>query len=320
MDMGSRRQHNHSRYTKRYLNSTSAPSIRASDYGLSLQSDSKTVKLRSTVGETFMSSSWRAAVHFKQHCVWNLLERSAAGAAILLVDGDVTLFRDPLPMLLAATAGRSNADLSTPHSAGASVSKLTRLSQRSTPRRLQQQHQQIAQHATVRPYDMAVMDDTTPRAEKRYLNSGFMLLRNTAATRAFGRAYLTQLQKRRSENDQAVFNDVLLSMSGAGGASGGGSRRGALRTLVLDSRVYLCGYFFYEYRDKRPLNATGVVAVHHNWIRGDRNKWERAVAYDAVVQDSNELKGHFLRRARSSMTRMHAWQYRNKAHPGNRPV
>ena len=228
---------------------------------------------------TFMSASWKAAVHYKQHCVWTLLERLSPGAHLLLTDADVTFFQNPLPELLPAP--------------GLNATMID---------------------------DVTLLDDTTPRSPDRYLNSGFMLLRNTPATRQFGRAFVTQLSRRRDDNDQAVFNDVLLSMSGAGGASGGGSRRGALRTLVLDSRVYLCGYFFYEYRDKRPLNATGVVAVHHNWIRGDRNKWERAVAYDAVVQDSNELKGHFLRRARSSMTRMHAWQYRNKAHPGNRPV
>ena len=107
------------------------------------------------------------------------------------------------------------------------------------------------------------MDDTTPTNDKRYLNSGFMLLRNTPATRAFGRAYLAQLQRRRTENDQTVFNDVLVLMSGNGTAVPGRATR--LRTLVLDSRVFACGYFFYEYRHRRPLNASNVIAVHHNW-------------------------------------------------------
>ena len=48
-----------------------------------------------------MSTSWRAAVHYKQHCVWNVLEHMAPGSHLLLTDGDVTFFQDPLRVLLA---------------------------------------------------------------------------------------------------------------------------------------------------------------------------------------------------------------------------
>ena len=61
-----------------------------------------------------------------------------------------------------------------------------------------------------------------------------------------------------------------------------------------------------------------VVAMHHNWIRGDHNKWERAKAYDAIVTDAGESRGEFIRRARASMVRMPAWEYRNPRHPGNK--
>ena len=89
---------------------------------------------------------------------------------------------------------------------------------------------------------------------------------------------------------------------------------------VLSQKQFLCGFFFYEHRDSWPLNASAVVAVHHNWIKGDQNKWERAIAYDTVLQDSSESLRHFVRRARSSMATMPAWQYRNPKHAGNRPA
>ena len=274
---------------------------------------------------TFMSASWKAAVHYKQHCVWTLLERLSPGAHLLLTDADVTFFQNPLPELLPAP--------------GLNATMID---------------------------DVTLLDDTTPRSPDRYLNSGFMLLRNTPATRQFGRAFVTQLSRRRDDNDQAVFNDVLRQMSTTGPlarmphTSGGGRQLaaafsskqgthataagkaaakggvktsgakavsartaarhgGGLRVRALDTRRFSNGFLFYEYRHKRKLNASALVAVHHNWIRGDRNKWERAVAYDTVVEEDTETARHFLKRARSSMTNMRAWQYRNRAHPGNRP-
>ena len=101
----------------------------------------------------------------------------------------------------------------------------------------------------------------------------------------------------------------------------GSTRRGGgLRVRVLDARRFSNGYFFYEYRDKRPLNASAMVVVHHNWIRGDANKWARALAYDTLVTDPTATYRRFLRRARSSTVRMHAWKYRDQSHPGNAPV
>ena len=46
------------------------------------------------------------------------------------------------------------------------------------------------------------------------------------------------------------------------------------------------------------LEPDAVVAVHHNWIKGDRHKWTRAVETSAVAV--NNTPG-FLDRARSSM-------------------
>ena len=63
-----------------------------------------------------------------------------------------------------------------------------------------------------------------------------------------------------------------------------------------------------------------VVAVHHNWIRGDRNKWERSTAYQTIVTDDHETYRHFLKRARGAMATMTNWVYRNPNHPGNGPA
>ena len=300
---------------------------------------------------TFMSSSWKSAVHFKQHCAWGLLEKMEAGALVLLVDSDVTFFQDPLPLLL-PKPGTNSTD------------------------------------------DVVLLDDTKPGTEP-YMNSGFVLLRNTLATRAFGRAYLGQLERRRSENDQSVFNDVLKAMSVSGpfantkapmersmfAASMGDSKmsssvwldglhaegttfptdavdtadaqishattqhqprpqahgdahatlsgptsvvaRGRYSRLgvrVLDSLHYSNGYLFYEFRHKRPLRPEALVLVHHNWIRGDKNKWERAKAYNAVITDPTESYRAFKDRTRNSMMRMRAWVYKDPNHPGNKPT
>ena len=149
-----------------------------------------------------------------------MLERSAHNTAIF-VDGDITLFRDPLPPCTRRPSG----------------------------------------------VDVAALDDTRPWEGdgQRYLNSGFVFMRNTAATRSFGRAYLAALEQRRGINDQTVFNDVLHCHSPSSGvrrpadkdlvhfnkcpghtnrAPGGPP---GLRVRALDQRRFLCGFLFYEY-------------------------------------------------------------------------
>ena len=89
---------------------------------------------------------------------------------------------------------------------------------------------------------------------------------------------------------------------------------------VLDSLHYSNGYLFYEFRHKRPLRPEALVLVHHNWIRGDKNKWERAKAYNAVITDPTESYRAFKDRTRNSMMRMRAWVYKDPNHPGNKPT
>mmetsp|Transcript_26419 Transcript_26419/g.67041 ORF Transcript_26419/g.67041 Transcript_26419/m.67041 type:complete len:317 (+) Transcript_26419:157-1107(+) len=233
------------------------------------------IKGSSKYRRVFKSTGWFSAVHLKQECVWNVMMRSPHNSVTLLIDGDVSLFRDP-------------------------ILALSRASGPQLP-------------------DLMFLNDETPSAGEAYMNSGFMVMRNTYRSRTFGKVYLDELRRRRGANDQGVLNDCL----GIGEGSKGAERHRALNTSgglaihVLNSREFMNGFFFYEYRDQRPLNASSLVAVHHNWIRGDRNKWNRAVAYDTILQSDGEKFAHFRRRARRSMRNMEAWKYRNKSHAGN---
>jgi len=259
----------------------------------------------------FRSSGWFSAVHFKQQCVWEFMLRSAPGAIVLLIDGDVTIFRNPLPDLLHAELSAAT-DHSTPAArAGASAVAVKNPSAAATWQAAHETHAVTA--------DVTFLNDQTASSTEGYVNSGFMMIRNTAASRAFAPVYLGELRKRRHTNDQGVLNDVL----GIGEDSEPAERHralnssGALRWRVLDERRFLNGFYFYEHRTRQPIDASAAVAVHHNWIRGDRNKWHRAVAYEAILESDGETYAHFRRRARRSMRVREAWQYRNKSHPGN---
>ena len=156
--------------------------------------------------------------------------------------------------------------------------------------------------------DVAFMDDRGGRFNApRFLNTGFVFMRATQAAREFGRVYTYELLRNRSKNDQSVLNDLL---------NWRGTTLGA-RLQVIAPNSFLNGYRFYEDRGLHPINVSTTVAVHHNWIKGDRNKWNRATAYETILNYDNETLGHFRRRARRAMLHMPAWQYRNPHHPGN---
>ena len=60
----------------------------------------------------------------------------------------------------------------------------------------------------------------------------------------------------------------------------------------------------------RPHQArrefSALVLVHHNWIRGDKDKVARARTFDALTRAA-EGRGDFLRRARHAVARKAAW-------------
>ena len=77
----------------------------------------------------------------------------------------------------------------------------------------------------------------------------------------------------------------------------------------LPERHFLSGWCFY---DRRPLLKSGirpheVVGIHHNWLKGDANKWARAVSFGAVSFSDADAPG-FLERARGSMVTQGAWR------------
>ena len=159
----------------------------------------------------------------------------------------------------------------------------------------------------MRVADVAALDDTGPGRPhgfktggivySRYLNCGFLLLRNTAATRVLARQFRTALAARRGINDQAVFNDVLWPLA----------QRRELHAEALPPARFLNGYRFYEARCAHPINASAIVAVHHNWVRGDERKWARATDYQTLVTNQSETRGSFWKRAKWAFTALGPW-------------
>ena len=218
------------------------------------------------------TSAYFDLLHRRQLCFWNFLQARPANTMVLLVDTDFTFFQDPLKAL--------------------------------PPRALSA--------------DVAILDDSGPNRPHNYtnrgvrydtyLNAGFMLLRNTPATQELGRRFLLALKQQSKENDQAVLNDVMWPVV----------RMGWLDVTVLDPEAYSNGFRFFEGRGRPtcgkpiwcvPLNAGRLVAVHHNWCRGDVPKWKRATTYQLITKP-NESAASFLHRARLSVRQMPGWDYK----------
>ena len=112
----------------------------------------------------------------------------------------------------------------------------------------------------------------------------------------------------RRNNDQDIFKKLLPSFRATENAS----------IVGLSALTYRNGYNFYENRSTlRGLNVLRLAAVHHNFIVGDDNKWDRAVWYDTVLASDNETRKHFLGRAIEAMHRKPQWKYRDRTHVGN---
>ena len=84
--------------------------------------------------------------------------------------------------------------------------------------------------------------------------------------------FVRNLQQSKSRNDQDVLN-----------------RRKPRDYDLLDAKLFINGYRFYEDRDKHPVDANSIL-VHHNWIIGDARKWERANAFDCIVKNDTSRK------------------------------
>ena len=221
-------------------------------------------------GETWGTSTYTRIVHSKSLCVHMHVERHGHGQGLLLfVDTDVTLFSDPRPYL-------------------------------------------------ERDMDIALQLDIGPGfvnepecgrfnasgSNGSYLNSGLFLMRHTHATRQLWRQMLRYHADNPSVLQQAALNTLL--------------RDGAnIKLHGLDPRRFLSGWCFYEqlpehvHTTSQSLLSTApgllpdsVVAVHHNWIKGDRQKWLRAVQAGAVAVDDTP---DFINRARTAMKALVQW-------------
>ena len=76
-----------------------------------------------------------------------------------------------------------------------------------------------------------------------------------------------------------------------------------IRVAALTPSTFLNGYRFYEARRNGfgVAEASRVVLVHHNWVRGDIEKWRRAREFHALAINDTEPAARFLGRARVAM-------------------
>lgn len=145
-------------------------------------------------------------------------------------------------------------------------------------------------------YDLVITDDSTAFDIFAKGNIGFFMASNTERMRAFAGGYLRRLHRHKDRNDQDVINSEIREHAAEIG----------LQTYTLDPTVFVNGFFFYEYRHRRPIDVSRVAAVHHNYISGDSNKWRRAAEYNTILR-AKESWPAFVSRLRRAAITMPAW-------------
>ena len=235
------------------------------------------------VAERYGTASYVSVVHAKTRCIVSKLSRLAqhadasVEALLFFVDGDVSLFGDPRPHF--AAMGVELALMSDRHGSGGACGYPPR-------------------NASAAP---------------TVFNSGFFLLRVGPAARWLWSTVQDYHRNHPQVMQQAALNTVLdnkgylakrtLAKRMRRTLDVGGMR---LRLAALDEAKFLNGHCFYE---RRPLrtDAANVMAVHHNFIDGDGRKFERARAYHAVVDESDQTWEDFARRSRAAMNANASW-------------
>ena len=206
--------------------------------------------------------------HHKSLCVSTIQQRPRPPPHLLFLDGDVTLFRSPLPFF-----------------------------------------QRWA--ANVAAEDALFMDDTNLGASETNLNSGFFTLRSSNRTRRFWRLLLQRHCDDPTHNDQVHLNE-LLQQEARHSLRGEASRKSThvasthdkIRVGVLPTACFPNGFHFYAQRPRSAgYDVRCIVAVHHNFIRGDAHKTHRAAQYGALARPEDDL-AHFLARANDTMRSM----------------
>ena len=77
---------------------------------------------------------------------------------------------------------------------------------------------------------------------------------------------------------------------------------------LLDKNLFTNGFRFYENRHKHPVSRN-LILVHHNWISGDSNKWNRAKNFDCILNEST--KNSFSKMLWRSSQKSH-WVFKKK--------
>jgi hypothetical protein len=144
----------------------------------------------------------------------------------------------------------------------------------------------LSQHNTGIPL---FLEDSGPFREKGTLNSGCVYLPRTSHSVEFVDSFVKHLKRENSRNDQDVLNKYKPALY-----------------ALLNKNLFANGYRFYENRHKHPVNKN-IVLVHHNWISGDANKWNRAKSFDCIVNESSRHR--FSEMLKQSISKKH-WVYK----------
>ena len=226
----------------------------------------------STVAASFLDSRYVATVRAKVECIWRWTFQQPTGTKFMFIDADVTLFSNPWPHF---------------------------------PTRV----------------DMALLDDSGPSQKgpailSSTLNAGCFFLRVNNATRSLYRS-MVRMHKLHPEirREQWLLNHLLQRRHAYRDSIEPGARpvrRHAyqdIRVAALTPSTFLNGYRFYEARRNGfgVAEASRVVLVHHNWVRGDIEKWRRAREFHALAINDTEPAAAFLGRARAAMRHKSAW-------------
>ena len=135
------------------------------------------------------------------------------------------------------------------------------------------------------------LEDSGPFRKKGTLNSGCMFLPRTDHSVKFMDTFVVHLKHTKSLYDQDVLNMYKPQRYG-----------------LLDKNLFTNGFRFYENRHKHPVSKN-LILVHHNWISGDSNKWNRAKNFDCILNEST--KNSFSNMLWRSSQKSH-WVFKKK--------
>ena len=275
-----------------------------------------------TVGATAFTSKqsitpWVAVNHAKHRCVLSILDSTPDDATVLLIDGDVTLFRNPLHAL----PPRDTADIAILDDHGntntlraANGGFVLLRASRHTRAWYSLFVRSLARHSRSNDQDVlnAMLDDLevlNAAPSSRRLVTVNIVCEAPDACRAREAASITERelirQGKRKHRHPETIGQLRKDLQGMA-VEATPSRRLALRVVLLNQLLFANGFRFFEKQAKPDVAA--VVALHHNWISGDDTKHARAAEYGTLVDSDNETLARFRRRARQKIAALPRWR------------